>query len=521
MKFTWLFMLLLTTVATAQSQNPEKATTISAEKKVMRDCDTRVFYEIFVRSFYDSNGDGIGDLKGITMKLDYLQQLGIGGLWLTPFNPSPSYHKYDVTDYYNVDPQYGTLDDFKQLVSEAHKRNILVLMDLVVNHTSSQHPWFKAAVQHDQKYRDYYLWQQNPPATKDGGWYFPRDENRNTVGDEKYFAFFSPGMPDLNFDNPSVRKEIISVGKWWLKETALDGFRLDAAQHIFEADNPSKNVAWWKEFTDSLKTQKPDAITIGECWNTYPRVAQYTASLTGSFNFQLSWALLKSLQQEKNDSTAERIVKIRKEYSKYSDHFVDPIFLSNHDGNRILSDLQDNSAKAKLAACIYLTLPGTPFIYYGEEIGMRGKKPDSLIREPILWDADGKDPHQTHWEIGRNSTEQTVEPLSRQVTDPSSFYHLYKTLITLRHEQVVLTSRSIIPVDLKNEKLLSYIRNTSERGNELLVIHNLSNEEISLALPQELDKFTHKIFSSPGKILLRKNSVKLPAYSTVIISLHK
>ncbi|MFI5134726.1 MAG: alpha-amylase family glycosyl hydrolase, partial [Chitinophagales bacterium] len=372
---------------------------LSGEEKAAYECDHRVFYEIFVRSFYDSNGDGIGDLNGITEKLDYLHKLGIGGIWITPFNPSPSYHKYDVVDYYGVDPQYGTLDDFKKLVSEAHKRNIYVLMDLVVNHTSPKNSWFIASVKNDPKYRNYYSWEKDPPETKEGGWYLPRDEKGNVVEGEKYFGFFSRSMPDLNYDNPEVRKEIINVGKWWLNETGIDGFRLDAAQHIYDPEHPAKNVEWWKEFTDSLKKVKPDLITIGECWNHYPLVAQYLPALSGAFNFQLSWALLKSLKEEKDDSVGDLIYKIRNDYASYSKNFIDPIFLSNHDNNRILSDLDNNEAKARLGACIYLTLPGTPFIYYGEEIGMKGMKPDSLIREPFLWGEKHKrqPEHQTHW----------------------------------------------------------------------------------------------------------------------------
>ncbi|HYV94891.1 MAG TPA: alpha-amylase family glycosyl hydrolase [Chitinophagales bacterium] len=495
----------------SQSQLQSGANEISPEQEVMHDCDQRVFYEIFIRSFYDSNGDGIGDLNGITQKLDYLQQLGIGGLWLTPFNPSPSNHKYDVTDYFNADEKYGTLDDFKKLVSEAHKRNILVLMDLVVNHTSSQHPWFKAAVQNDLRYRDYYVWSMNPTPTKEGGWYTP--PSGVEVSEEKYYAYFWKGMPDLNFDNQEVRKEIIAIGKWWLQETGIDGFRLDAAQHIYDPNNPAKNVQWWKEFTDSLKHEKPDVICIGECWNTYARVAQYTAALSGAFNFQLSRAILKSLQKEKNNSIAELLSKIRSECAKYSDYFIDPIFLSNHDNNRILSDLDTSNEKAKLAACIYLTFPGTPFIYYGEEIGMRGKKPDSLIREPFLWGDDEKET-QTHWEVGINSTDKTVKPLSAQLHDHSSFYNHYRKLIALRKENDALTSRHLAALDLKNSQLLSYTRGEGE----LLIIHNLSGQEITLILPEALAIYSRQIFSSPKKIHLKKNELTLLPYSTIILS---
>lgn len=510
----FLFTLIMTNQFHSQSQS--NSTEFSAEKKVMLDCDQRIFYEIFVRSFYDSKGDGIGDLNGITQKLDYLQQLGIGGLWLTPFHPSPSYHKYDVMDYYAVDPQYGTVEDFRRLVSEAHKRNILVLLDLVVNHTSWHHPWFRAAAQNDRKYRDYYVWEKDPPETKEGGWYYAKDEAGNLIEDEKYYAYFWRGMPDLNFDNPEVRKEIINVGLWWLKETGVDGYRLDAAQHVYDPNHPSKNVEWWTEFSDALKKQRPDVINIGECWNTYPRVAQYLPALSGSFNFQLSWSILKSLQKEKNDSVAELLSDIRIEYEKHSDHFIDPIFVSNHDNNRILSDLDGNKAKAKLAASIYLTLPGTPFIYYGEEIGMYGKKPDSLIREPFLWDEKRKDAYQTYWETAINSTEEAVDPLSEQLGSRSSFYQHYKTLIDLRKGNAALTSREFKALDLQDDSLLAYSRGVD--SYELVVIHNLSGEKVSVTLPDALKNFHRTIYSAPKKIHPKKNKLTLPAYSTVILS---
>ncbi|MEO5675127.1 MAG: alpha-amylase family glycosyl hydrolase [Chitinophagales bacterium] len=488
---------------------------LTAEQSMRTDCDRRVFYEIFIRSFYDSNGDGIGDLNGITAKLDYMQQLGIGGLWLTPFNPSPSYHKYDVTDYYSVDPEYGTLDDFKKLVSEAHRRDILVLMDLVVNHTSEQHPWFKAAITNDPKYREYYVWEKNPAATREGGWYKDRDSTIYAADSTKYYAYFWRGMPDLNFDNPEVRREIIKTGLWWLKETKIDGYRLDAAQHVYDPDNPEKNIVWWKEFTDALKQQKPDVITVGECWNTYNRVAQYLPALSGAFNFQLSWVILRGLQTERGDSIGPMLTLIRKEYEKYAPDFIDPIFLSNHDNNRIMSDLKNNEYKAKLVACIYLTLPGTPFIYYGEEIGMKGMKPDNLIREPFLWDAKGRDPHQTSWEKSTYSTDDFMKPLSAQLQDTSSFYFHYKTLIDFRKKNDAITSQDFIAADLNNSQLLAYVRGD---GNEaLLVIHNLSEELVEFSLPEDFKQYAGVIFSSPEKLLPDVRNLILRPFSTIIL----
>lgn len=502
----------------AMAQRPFKHMT--EEEKITWECDHRVFYEIFVRSFYDANGDGIGDLRGITQKLDYLSDLGIGGIWITPVNPSPSYHKYDITDYFDIDPQYGTLDDFRALVEAAHRHGIFVLMDLVVNHTSIRHPWFIASVKNDPKYRDYYIWQTDPPETHDGGWYTPRDEKGNPVEGAKYYGFFSRVMPDLNYDNPEVRQEVINIGKWWLKETGIDGFRLDGAQHIYDASHPQKNVQWWQEFTDSLKQVKPNLITIGECWNHYPLVAQYLPALTGAFNFELSWALLKSLQEEKNDSVAALVSKIRSEYDSRAKYYMDPIFLSNHDNNRILSDLGNNEAKARLAACIYLTLPGTPFIYYGEEIGMKGMKPDSLIREPFLWGEEKKKKkevtHQTNWEPSQYSTAKTVKPLNDQLNDSSSMFRLYKSLIRLRRMNAALTSKDITPVILDDVSILAYQREGN--GQKLLVLHNLSHTEKTFTLPQPWSAFSHAIYHTVKNSSIHDGTVKLAPYGSLVVA---
>lgn len=237
-----------------------------------------VFYEVFVRSFADSNGDGIGDFKGLTRKLDYLNDgnpdtdsdLGIGGIWLMPINPSPSYHGYDVTDYRQINPDYGTLDDFREFLNEAHKRGIKVIMDLVVNHTSKEHPWFKeAAADKSSSYRDWYVWAEDSGTATSGSSAAGSGNPWHSVRGDHYLGIFWEGMPDLNFDNPKVRKEITATGQFWLKQ-GVDGFRLDAAKHIYEdlqtdksQATTDKNVAWWQEFRSGLKEVKPDAYLVG------------------------------------------------------------------------------------------------------------------------------------------------------------------------------------------------------------------------------------------------------------------
>lgn len=195
---------------------------------------SRVFYQVFIRSFADSNGDGIGDLNGLISKLDYLKRLGITGIWLSPVHPSPSYHKYDVIDYYNIDKEYGTLEDFKLLVAEAHQRNILVLLDLVINHTSEFHPWFLEALKgKDSPYRSYYVWSDAKILKDKSNWHFPKNDPGKPIERELYYGFFWSGMPDLNFDSKELRIKLLEIVKYWLIDMGVDGFRLNAAQHIY------------------------------------------------------------------------------------------------------------------------------------------------------------------------------------------------------------------------------------------------------------------------------------------------
>jgi alpha-amylase len=226
-----------------------------------------VNYEVFVRSYADSNGDGIGDFNGLTDKLDYLKDLGVGGIWLMPIMPSPTYHKYDVVDYKAVDPEYGTEEDFKKLVAEAHKRDIKILVDLILNHSGSDHPWFQAAItDKNSPYRDYYVW-----AKKDS---IRAQLSKKTISldsdnltqwhpvkgdtlDEHLLRFLLGWNADLNFDNPKVKAEFVEIGKYWLNEMNVDGFRLDAAKHIYPTERATDNHAFWVWLKTRCKKLNP------------------------------------------------------------------------------------------------------------------------------------------------------------------------------------------------------------------------------------------------------------------------
>jgi len=242
-----------------------------------------VFYEIFVRSFYDSDGDGIGDFNGIVEKMDYLNDgnpntstdLGITGIWLMPINPSPSYHGYSVTDYYSVNPEYGTMDDFENFLNEAHKRGIKVIVDLVLNHTSNQHPWFLNAADPTSPYHDWYIWSDTDPGYV-GSW---GQEVWFEQGDEYYYSTFSEFMPDLNYTNPEVTQEMQNVVQFWVNEVGVDGFRLDAAKHLIEEGTKQANTisthSWYEKFRPALKQINPHALVVGEIWEDTRINAEY------------------------------------------------------------------------------------------------------------------------------------------------------------------------------------------------------------------------------------------------------
>ncbi|RAP74075.1 alpha-amylase family glycosyl hydrolase [Paenibacillus montanisoli] len=486
-----------------------------------------VYYEIFVRSFYDSNGDGIGDLNGVTEKLSYLKELGIGGIWLMPVNPSPSYHGYDVTDYYGINKDYGTLDDLNKLTEAAHKLGIKVIMDLVVNHTSKEHPWFKEAIGNpDSKYRNWYRIEaadaQVPADGAVGGnpWH--------PYGSVKYLADFWEGMPDLNFDEPAVRSEIIKIGKYWLQQ-GVDGFRLDAAKHIYgdfastinTDEVKASNRKWWQEFRSGIAGAKKDAFLIGEVWDSSVIIAPYLDNaLDSAFNFDLAKKLLSGADREQNPDIAFSLGRIYDMYSKASNgKFVDAPFLTNHDQNRTMSELDGNVDHAKMAASLLLTLPGNPFIYYGEEIGMAGMKPDEAIREPMPWYASGTGTGQTTWEaLLYNTTPKTVS-VEAQQTDPDSLLSHYKKLIAWRNELPALRDGGIAELSTGNPAVAAYVRAANQE--QVLVVHNLSAAEQTVDLT-ESGKASGIAFSeiaraSKDGAKLDGGKLKLPAFSTVIL----
>ena len=313
----------LTPAPAATASQPPTLTSTSAAPQLPWWRES-VFYEIFVRSFYDTDGNGIGDFNGITQKLDYLQELGINALWLMPIHPSPSYHGYDVINYYAVTSEYGTMDDFRHLLEEAHKRDIRIIIDLVLNHTSTQHPWFNDSNSSlDSKYRNYYLWSDNGG----NGWY----QGQNGF----YFAFFCDCMPDLNYNNPDVTADMLKVTDYWLNNIGVDGFRVDAAKHLIEDGDVRENTPatheWYRGFYIAYKEQNPQAYAVGEVFGAGASVVKsYTGDqLDQIFNFEMSTGFVNSV----NGGASSGVTSALKFAQQDMPDFNFATFLTNHDQN--------------------------------------------------------------------------------------------------------------------------------------------------------------------------------------------
>ena len=460
-----------------QIAEPTQTPVVSQGTEGFRWWNDVVFYEIFVRSFRDSDGDGIGDFNGITEKLEYLQELGIRGIWLMPIHPSPSYHGYDVTDYYAVNPDYGTLDDFKHLLAEAHKREIKVIIDLVLNHSSSQHPWFESALTPGSEFHDWYKWSETDPGTP-GPW---GQQTWYRAGNgQYYYAIFWDQMPDLNYDNESVQEEAKKMASFWLNDVGIDGFRLDAVRYLAEDEklqDSDSNHAYLEEWGQYYRSIAPEAFTVGEAWTDNANVKKYTDTdreLDSAFNFDLSSAILKSLNEGNNTFVRFLLQTTVRDFPQQDNSN----FLTNHDMPRVMNQLgESKEGKARAAAGILLTGPGIPFIYYGEEIGMSGTKPDELIRTPMQWtnEKGAGFTEGTPWE--QINSDFPLVNVAKQTGDSTSLLEHYRRLIQLRNAHPALRVGKTFVAESQSNQLVAYLRASQEET--LLVIVNIDDAPVT------------------------------------------
>ena len=443
-----------------------------------------VFYEIFVRSFYDSDGDGVGDFNGMTEKLDYLNDgnpnttddLGITGIWLMPIHESPSYHGYDVTDYKSVNSDYGSMADFQNFLDEAHARGIKVIIDFVMNHSSTQHPWFQDAMTGpNAEKRNYYRWSDTDPGYN-GPW---GQEVWHNSSSGYYYGLFWGGMPDLNYEEPELKAEIFDAADFWLEEIGIDGFRLDAVKYIYEdgsqlEDTPA-TLQFWKDFRAHYEQVNPEAFTVGEAWTYTDKVVQYVEEdkLDYCFEFDLASAMLYTINENMNTDWLS--YQAQKVYNVYP-HLQYGTFLTNHDQDRMKDVLGNSTSKIKSAAALYLTMPGIPYLYYGEEVGMNGTKPDPNIRRPMQWDDSDNAGFTTGnpWQNINNN--YALYNVADGQVDPESIWSWYQRLIQVRNEQAALRTGSYEAVSTNIPELFAFARVLGDET--ILVLVNTGNQDL-------------------------------------------
>jgi glycosidase len=387
-----------------------------------------------------------------------------------PVAQSPSYHGYDVSDYYKVEPAYGTNDDFKRLVTAAHSHGIKVLVDMVLNHSSSENPWFQAALKDTASpYRSWYRF--SPTQLGKGPW-GAEAWHKSPVRDEYYYGVFWSGMPDLNYETPAVAAEAMKIADFWLRDMGVDGFRLDAVPYMVEEGSCMSGCpgthAFLRDYAAHLRGVLPDAYTVGEAWGSIDfMMPYYPDQLTAYFGFELADSLVHAVNRGSAGGFLSGYLRLQDTLPPYR---YAP-FLSNHDGTRSMTMFQGDATRARVAATLLLTLPGLPFIYYGEEIGMTGDKPDERLRTPMQWSptsgvgfTSGKP-----WEAPQ--ADSLTTNVAGQDSEPGSLLNLYRRLIHLRHDNEALASGRLVPLSPSSPQVAAYLRRAG--GTAVLVVANL------------------------------------------------
>lgn len=492
------------------------------------DDNYRTYYEVFVYSFCDSDGDGIGDIQGLISKLDYIKELGFNGIWLMPINQSTTYHKYDVVDYYSIDKQYGTMDDFKQLITECDKRDINVITDYVFNHTSAQNEWFKQATEYISKlgegekpdasvcpYVDYYNFVQADSCPN----------NYHQVAGSKnwyYECVFWDQMPDLNMDSKAVRSEIEKIAKYWL-DLGVSGFRLDAVMHYYEG-NTEKNIEVLNWFTKYVQSVKADAYIVGELWDSFDSICEYYKSgIPSLFNYAFGGTdgiIIKTAKTAGNGSGASKFAKnltiVQKMFKESNPNVIDGVFIGNHDNARYSGLLGYDANKIKIASSLELFMTGSAFVYYGDEIGMSGSGIDENKRAPMYWNDNGSD-GMTKGPQGMGSIENQFASVEAQKDDDYSIYNYYKNAIKLRNKYPEIARGTVSIMESVEDGNVCAI--SKEYNNEKsYILYNVSEEPVTLTLTEnDFDDIADGLYVGEDEADLDGSTLTIPAYGVVIL----
>lgn len=499
-------------------------------------------YEIFVRSFYDSDGDGCGDFNGIAEKVDYLKSLNVGVVWLTPINPSDSYHGYDVTDYKAVNQDFGTMDDFNNMLDTLHENGIKVILDLVVNHTSNKHQWFQNARYNKGDYRDFYVWSSSAPSTTEQSYW-----TYDAIAMKRYYSCFNGNMPDLNYNNPNVWTAIDDVADFWL-DKGIDGFRLDAAMHIDDCITSSKNHddckedsvthKWWQHFESHVKEKNPDAFCVGEVWpevSMQTNQAKFFGDLDSDFDFYYMSEMESMAKGTKKvlgrfiSGYLENIYSYADQTPDVSKVTINSTIIDNHDVNRMAYKFYTDSKeqvkstateRLKLVANIQMTSSGMPWIYYGDEIGQSGGgtsgSADPNRREAMDWYTERTGIGATKMNAIRSwgSSEKFTKAndgisVEEQDGVDGSLLEHYRKLTELRNKYKIFYtgeySTSIFVGDL-----VAYTVTDQCRDYSMFVLHN--NKTTDLTLTAQCD-FTDEL---TGETYKKGDTYTLKALTSLI-----
>lgn len=532
-----------------------------------------VGYQIYPRSFKDSNGDGIGDIPGIIEKLPYLKSLGIDFIWVNPIYQSPNVDNgYDISDYQAIQPEFGTLADFKALLQAAHTIGIKVILDLVVNHTSDQHPWFiESQKSKDNPYRDYYLWADATPEKMPNNWqsFFGGPTwTYDAQTKQAYFHVFAKEQPDLNWRNPEVRQAIYQMIRWWL-DLGIDGFRLDAISHIQKEpwdfkirDNPwapFMNVAGIEVYMAELRDlfNEYQIMTVGEASGVTSKKAVSWTDPAQAGYLNMIFELEHNVRQADTAQPRLDVLGLKKVLARWQtdlgQHGWNALYVENHDNPRINSILGDETAhSAKAIALMYLGLKGTPFIYQGQELGMtnfpfttidQANVPETRVqyqalidqqvapavalaqvtqwsrdhsRTPMQWTAaaDGGFTTGQPW-LPVNQNTQTIN-VATQLAEPQSVWHFYQQLIALRHQNAVLIDGQFEWLLKKDPNVFAYLRKGSQET--MLVIANLSHQAKTITLPRRLKQWTWQYQMGNVNSCELTQHFRVAAYDAVLFS---
>lgn len=500
-----------------------------ARETAVIDDNYRTWYEVFVYSFCDSDGDQIGDLQGVISKLDYIEDMGFNGIWLMPVMPSDSYHKYDVKDYLEIDPAYGTMADFEQLSAECEKRGIKLIVDLVLNHTSSEHPWFTAACEYLKS-----LAPEKEPSAAECPYYEyyhfvkgrPDAENWYQVGSTDYYyeGIFWSGMPDVNFESQALRKEFEAVMDFWLEKGA-GGFRLDAVKEFYSG-SLTKNVEVLSWVNDYVKAVKPDAYLVGEAWEGLGSYSQYYASGIDSF-FDFDFAgptgvISKTINYSGAENSAQAyakaLVRVQNAIREHREDAIDAPFFVNHDMARAAGYMSYDARKVKMAGALNVLMSGSAFVYYGEEIGMTGSGKDENKRAPMYWSADPAAKGMTKGPADMEPQENQFPCAEEQRKDRNSIYSFYKDAILLRNQNPEIARGTVARLEEVEDLDIAAISKTYG-GETIYMLYNISEtdeKQVDLGQYGELELVGY--LSADGvEVTVEDGTVTLPSYSVAVL----